>query len=67
MVIIMLLYALKKASINLKIVLIVYFFTSVVIGGGRFTNIFAITTFIYLGSLYLVLKLILQYGRVHEK
>jgi len=61
--IITLLYLYKKAKIDLKIILIVYFFTSVVIRGGVFTNIFAITTFVYLSVLYVVIKSILLYGR----
>ena len=49
-----------KGDIKLKVVLSVYFITSVVIGGGRITNIFAVTTFIYLLGVYLIITFILN-------
>lgn len=61
------LFLFRKSDISLKVILIVYFFTSLVIGGGRITNIFAITTFIYLTGVYILINLILNTGRIKLK
>ena len=59
-------YLYKYADLFLKIVLIVYFITALDVGGGRITNIFAFTTFIYLLTLYFILKLIFYRVKVYE-
>lgn len=54
----------QKSKLPLKITLTVYFITSVVIGGGRVTNIFAITTMVDLFIVYIVTSIILKYSRI---
>jgi hypothetical protein len=52
----------EKGDVLLKIILIVYFITALDVGGGRVTNIFAITTIIYLLILYFILKILLKFN-----
>jgi len=59
-------YLFRYSNILLKIILIVYFITALDVGGGRITNIFAFTTFIYLLILYFVLKFIISKVKVSK-
>jgi len=59
----MIFYLYSKTNLQLKIPLLIFIFTNVVIGGGKITNIFSIPVYIYMLMIYILINFILSISK----